>query len=200
MVKSRSRVLSLLLIALAVAALAYVSRGAWLPAPARFLVRAQAPEHAEVAVVLAGDFYGHRILAGAGMARDGYVKKVLVSGPAGAYGHYESELAIEFAVRQGYRAEDFIPLPNLARSTREEARLVLEELRRMGVHKFLLVTSDYHTRRAGAIYRSLARDVEFRVVAAPDEDFRAPDWWKSREGRKIFSIEWMKTIAEWIGL
>ena len=200
MVKFRSRVLNYLLIALAVAALAYLSRGAWLPLPARFLVRAQAPEHAEVAVVLAGDFHGHRILAGAGMARGGYVKKVLVSGPSGAYGHYECDLAIDFALRQGYRAEDFIPMPNLARSTREEARLVLEELRRMGVHKFLLVTSNYHTRRAGAIYRSLVRDVEFRVVAAPDEYFRPADWWKSREGRKVFCIEWMKTIAEWMGL
>lgn len=200
MVKFRSRVLNYLLIALAAAVLAYVSRGVWLPVPARFLVRAQAPEHAEVAVVLAGDFYGHRILAGAGMVRGGYVKKVLMSGPSGVYGHYESDLAIDFAVRQGYRVEDFIPMPNLARSTREEARLVLEELRRMGVHKFLIVTSNYHTRRAGAIYRSLARDVEFRVVAAPDEYFRPQDWWKSREGRKIFLIEWMKTIAEWIGL
>ena len=200
MVKFRSRVLYLLVIALAAAALAYVSRGVWLPVPARFLVRAQAPERAEVAVVLAGDFHGHRILAGAGMARGGYVKKVLVSGPSGVYGRYECDLAIDFAVRQGYRAEDFIPMPNLARSTREEARLVLEELRRMGVHKFLIVTSNYHTRRAGAIYRSLARDVEFRVVAAPDEYFRPPDWWKSREGRKTFLIEWMKTIAEWIGL
>lgn len=200
MVKFRSRVLNYLLIALAAAALAYVSRGVWLPVPARFLVRAQAPEHAEVAVVLAGDFYGHRILAGADMVRGGYVKKVLVSGPSGAYGHYECELAIDFAVRQGYRAEDFIPLPNLARSTQEEARLVLEELRRMGARKFLLVTSNYHTRRAGAIYRALARDVEFRVVAAPDEYFRPQDWWQSREGRKIFLIEWMKTIAEWIGL
>ena len=200
MVKFRSRVLNYLLIALVAAALAYVSRGVWLPVPARFLVRAQAPEHAEVAVVLAGDFHGHRILAGAGMVRDGYVKKVLVSGPSGVYGHYECDLAIDFAVRQGYRAEDFIPMPNLARSTQEEARLVLEELGRMGVHKFLVVTSDYHTRRAGAIYRSLGRDVEFRVVAAPDEYFRIQEWWKSREGRKVFVIEWMKTIAEWIGL
>lgn len=200
MVKFRSRVLNYLLIALVAAALAYVSRGVWLPAPARFLVRAQAPEHAEVAVVLAGDFYGHRILAGAGMVRGGYVKKVLVSGPSSVYGHYECDLAIGFAVRRGYRAEDFIPMPNLTRSTREEARLVLEELRRMGVHKFLVVTSNYHTRRAGAIYRSLARDVEFRVVAAPDEYFRPQNWWKSREGRKTFVWEWMKTISEWVGL
>jgi uncharacterized SAM-binding protein YcdF (DUF218 family) len=199
-VKFRSRVLKYLLIAFVAVALVYVLRGAWLPLPARFLVRAEAPERAEVAVVLAGDFYGNRILSAADLARGGYVKKVLVSGPSGAYGRYESELAIEFAVRQGYRAEDFIPMPNLGRSTREEARLVLDELHRMGVHEFLVVTSNYHTRRAGAIYRSLARDVRFRVVAAPDEYFHPEDWWKSREGRKQFCFEWMKTIAEWVGL
>jgi len=171
-----------------------------LPAPAYFLVRGQAPERAELAVVLAGDFYGHRILTAAGLARDGYVKKVLVSGPSGAYGRYECDLAIEYAVRHGYRAEDFIPMPHLARSTREEAGLILAELRRMGVHKFLVVTSNFHTRRTGAIYRSLARDVEFRVIAAPDENFRPEDWWKSRESRKVFFFEWNKTIAEWVGL
>lgn len=200
MVKSGSRSLQYFLIACLLASVAYVSRDAWLPVPARWLVRGQAPERADLAVVLAGDFYGHRILTAGGLARDGYVKKVLVSGPSGAYGRYECEPAIEFAVGHGYRAQDFIPMPHLARSTREEARLILDELHRMGVHKFLLVTSNFHTRRTGAIYRSLARDVEFRVIEAPDEYFRPQDWWKSREGRKVFFIEWAKTIAEWVGL
>ncbi|MCL5742915.1 MAG: YdcF family protein [Acidobacteria bacterium] len=199
MVRFRSRVLKYLLITLVAVVLGYVSRGVWLPLPARYLVRAEAPESAEVAVVPGGDFYGNRVLTAADLARGGYVKKVLVSGPSGAYGRYECDLAIEFAVRQGHRAEDFIPMPNLARSTREEASLVVDELRRMGVHKFLLVTSNYHTRRAGVIYRSLARDLQFRVVAAPDAYFHPEEWWKSREGRKMLFFEWSKTIAEWMG-
>jgi len=199
-VGSRRRLFKLLVIVCLVAGTAYLSRMVWLPLPACLLVRAEEPQAAEIAVVLAGDFYGHRILTAADLARRGYVKRVLVSGPAGAYGHYESALAIDFAVRHGYPAALFFPRPNLPLSTREDARLVVDELRRMGVHKFLVVTSNYHTRRAGSVYRTLARGLEFHVVAAPDEHFRCRDWWRSREASKLLLLEWTKTIAGWIGL
>ena len=64
----------------------------------------------------------------------------------------------------------------------------------------LLVTSDYHTRRAGKIFRHQAPDMTFDVVSAPDEYFTTDGWWHDREGRKTFLIEWMKTVAEWFGL
>ena len=48
-----------------------------------------------------------------------------------------------------------------------------------------IVTSNYHTRRAGNIFRSKAHDLEFHIVAAPDRDFTPDGWWKNREGRKI---------------
>jgi hypothetical protein len=37
-------------------------------------------------------------------------------------------------------------------------------------------------------------------VAAPDQYFSPDGWWKSREGRKIFLVEWEKTFATWVGL
>ncbi|MEN6602149.1 MAG: YdcF family protein [Bryobacteraceae bacterium] len=198
--KSGSRLLKFLFAACLGLAIAYPSRGLWLPLPARFLVRAVAPEPAEVAVVLAGDQSGNRILTAANLARSGYVKKVLVSGPSGVYGHYESELAIAYAVSRGFPADMFIPVPNLSRSTRAEAVVMVDELRQMNVRKFLLVTSDYHTRRAGAIYRSVARGLDFRVVAAPDEHFHPENWWKDREAKKVVFLEWTKTIAGCVGL
>ena len=60
------------------------------------------------------------------------------------------------------------------------------------------MTSDYHTRRAGAIYRDAASGIEVHVVAARDENFTADGWWKSREGRKVFLNEWLKTVANWL--
>ena len=48
----------------------------WLPAAGRFLIRADQPERADVAVVLAGGASGNRIMLGARLARDGFVKKV----------------------------------------------------------------------------------------------------------------------------
>jgi uncharacterized SAM-binding protein YcdF (DUF218 family) len=67
----------------------------------------------------------------------------------------------------------------------------------MGVKRVILVTSNYHTRRAGSIFRRAAPDLEFYVVASPDEFFNPDSWWKNREASKTFIFEWMKTVAEW---
>ena len=91
-------------------------------------------------------------------------------------------------------------ITNEALTTREEAAAILPDLRRRGVHRFLLVTSDYHTARAARIYRAAARDLDFRVVAAPDNNFRPDGWWRNREGQKVFFIEWCKTVANLIGM
>ena len=101
-------------------------------------------------MVLAGDYEGHRIEKAAELIREGYVPAALISGPRGFYGGHESDYAIAYAVRQGFPAQWFIALPHSALSTREEARVVLAELRRRNVRSFLLVTSDYHTRPRAA--------------------------------------------------
>ena len=172
----------------------------WLSALGRRLVRDEGPANAEIAVVLAGDFYGNRILRAAELVKQGYVPAVLVSGPHMLYGFYECDLAIPFAVKRGYPESWFIRAPNEALSTRDEATAILADLRRRGVHRFLLVTSDFHTARAARIYRAAAPDLDMRVVAAPDEYFRADSWWHNREGRKIFLVEWLKTVANALGM
>jgi uncharacterized SAM-binding protein YcdF (DUF218 family) len=62
------------------------------------------------------------------------------------------------------------------------------------------VTSNYHTRRAGRIFRSKAPDLEIHMIAAPDRDFTPDGWWKTRQGQKVFLDEWIKTVATWFGL
>lgn len=165
-----------------------------------FLVRAQAPQTSDIIVVLAGDGYGHRILTGAELARRGMAPQVLVSGPAGAYGNYECDLAIPFAVGAGYPESLFLHAEHRARSTKTEAQALVPVLRARHYKKVLLVTSNYHTRRAGRIFRAAAPDLDIRVIAAPDEDFQPDSWWTSREAEKTFLIEWEKTVAEWFGL
>jgi uncharacterized SAM-binding protein YcdF (DUF218 family) len=183
---------------LAVAALIFHTRV--LSGLGGFLVQASPPEHADAAVVLAGDNYGNRILRGAELVRQGYVPKVLVSGPSGMYGYHECDLAIPFAVRAGYPESSFVHAEHDARSTQEEAADLILELRKMGAKHVLLVTSDYHTRRSGRIFRAAAPDIQFTVVAARDEHFTPGGWWHDREGRKTFLFEWEKTLAERVGL
>ena len=165
-----------------------------------YLVHQDQPKHADLALVLAGDATGNRIIRAAELVRQGYVPKVVVSGPSGQYGLYECDLAIPFAVRAGYPESYFIHFEHDAHSTQEEAANAVAELKRLGARHVLLVTSDYHTRRAGRILRAAAPDVEFTVVAAPDLYFSAGGWWHNREGRKTFLVEWEKTVANWFGV
>jgi uncharacterized SAM-binding protein YcdF (DUF218 family) len=176
----------------------------WLPWFGYALIHEDGAGKAEIAVVLAGDFNGHRILKAGELVRAGYVPAALVSGPAGMYGVHECDLAIPFAVRHGYPAEYFIPFRNPAMSTREEARDVLAELRRRNIRSFLLLTSDYHTARSRRIYLATEREQgggpDFRTVSSPDQYFRADSWWHTRESQKTVFFEWCKTFATAAGL
>ena len=166
----------------------------------RFLIRAEPPAKADLIVVLAGDWRGRRILYASELVRQGYASRALVSGPAHHYGINESELAIAFAVKHGYPASALIPYPLNSNSTQEEAEVIVPELRRRGVKRVLVVTSDYHTRRSGRIYRAVAPDLEVHVAAAPDAVFRAGNWWRYREGQKIVFYEWVKLVTSLVGI
>jgi uncharacterized SAM-binding protein YcdF (DUF218 family) len=184
----------------AVVVLALIFHSAILAGLGGYLVNAGPPQKADIAVVLGGDPSGNRILKAAELVRQGFTARILVSGPTGMYDYAECDLEIPFAVRRGYPESYFVRFEHRARSTGEEAEVVVPELWRLGAKTVLLVTSDYHTRRAGRIFRKAAPDLTFDVVAAPDPYFTASAWWKNREGRKTFAIEWMKTVAEWFGI
>ena len=177
--------------------LAVVLRAQILTGLGSYLVKAGPPEKADAALVLAGDSSGNRILKAAELERQGFVPKVVVSGPGKTYGYFECDLAIPFAVKHGYPESYFEHAEHSAHSTAEEAQITIAKLRREGYKRIELVTSDYHTRRAAKIFRAAAPDLTFIVVAAPDEYFSASGWWRNREGQKTFLYEWEKTIAGW---
>jgi uncharacterized SAM-binding protein YcdF (DUF218 family) len=192
----------ILLVTVACAA-AYLARGLWLPTLGYGLIHDDGPAKADCAIVLGGDYWGERILRGAELVRQGYVPSVLVSGPPGFYGMNEADLAIQFAVGKGYPKEWFVPVRHQGLSTRAEAEVFFDELRRRGARSFLLVTSDHHTARARRTFLAAARQYpgapEFRTVSAPDHFFRPGDWWRDREAQKIVFMEWTKTFASAVG-
>jgi uncharacterized SAM-binding protein YcdF (DUF218 family) len=186
-------------------AVVYLARDLWLTALGTALVHDDGAAKAEIAVVLAGDYFGYRIIKGAELARRGYVPLVLVSGPPDVfYGINEADAAIRFALGKGYPAESFIPLYHTGLSTREEAVAVLDALKQRNIHSVLLVTSDYHTARARRIFLAAERQrgggPDLRMVASPDRYFSAANWWRNREGRKTEFLEWTKTFASALGI
>ena len=164
------------------------------------LVQTDIEEKADIVLVLAGDSYGDRVKTAAELVRKGLAPKVLVSGPSGIYGMHECDLAIPFAVKAGYPESYFLHAENDARSTMEEADQMLIRLAALGAKHVLLVTSDYHTRRAGKIFRSKAAGIRFTVIGALGPEFSAKGWWHSRQGQKVAFNEWAKTFAEWFGI
>lgn len=203
MARRRSFVFRSLLVLIALLFVLALSYRLWLPLIGRALVHDDGPAQADLAVVLGGDYWGHRVETAGVLVRQGYVPKVLVSGPAGFYGAHESDIAIPYAVRKGYPVEWFDAFPHAALSTKEEAVLILQELRRRNVRKVLIVTSSYHTARARRIFlaaeKAMGGGPELRMVAAPDEFFHADSWWRGRESQKTTFIECWKTVASALG-
>ena len=204
MVGRRSFLFKSVLGLLLLAVVAFLARDIWLGALGTILVHDDGAGKADIAVVLAGDYWGNRLFKAAELVRQGYVPLVLVSGPPGFYGVNEADAAIQFAVGKGFPAEWFIPLRHTALSTRDEAVVVLDALKQRNIHSFLLVTSNYHTARARRIYLSAEHErgggPDLRVVASGDQFFSAGNWWHNREGRKTVFMEWTKTLTSVFGI
>ena len=189
---------------LALLLILFLARGVWLTALGSALVYDQGPAKADIAVLLAGDAWGNRLTCAADLVKRGYVPRVLVSGPPGFYGINESDAAIRWAAERGFPAEWFLAVPHLASSTRTEAVILLNELRKRNIHSFLLVTSNFHTARARRIFLKTEREMgggpDLRVVASSDHYFSPDSWWRTREGLKIEFMEWSKTVANVFGI
>lgn len=163
------------------------------------LVEDDSPQKAPTIVVLGGDGSGTRIVKAAELAQGGYSPEVIVDGPRALMGN-ESEMTILYAQQKGFPQSLFhgLALPPKVNSTHNEAIFVGKYLKSQGIHKILLVTSNYHTHRAAWLFRELNPGLWVIPVAAPDPDFTPDTWWKSREGQKIFFLEWAKTFAAWL--
>jgi hypothetical protein len=79
-------------------------------------------------------------------------------------------------------------------STKEESHDAEKCLQRIGARSVLIVTSDFHTRRALEIYRhELPAHVYSTAAARNDEQF-GERWWRHRQWAKVCLDEWLKLI------
>jgi uncharacterized SAM-binding protein YcdF (DUF218 family) len=159
-----------------------------------FLVCDQAPQHADVVLVLGGNFYGARVLKGADLAIRGYAPFALFSGPP-YQGRPEGDVAIGFLAEHGYPTANFQSVNIYARSTIEEAEAVCPELSRRGLKRVLLVTASYHSRRAAIVFRLFCPGIQFISVPAPDPEYQADTWWMDARSREHFFSEWARILG-----
>jgi uncharacterized SAM-binding protein YcdF (DUF218 family) len=72
-----------------------------------------------------------------------------------------------------------------------DARRCLDSI---GARRVLIVTSEFHTRRALSIFRKRLPQYQVSIAAARDPTRFGTAWWTSREWAKVTFDEWIKLI------
>ena len=149
-------------------------------------------------VVLAGSEADSRYWRGLALLRAGYGQHLFLDAVTGlSFGHSLVDLARDFVLRTaGANAAQVSVCPVDGDSTRDEAPQVGACLQSLQPRprSVMLVTDDYHTRRALSIFRN--RLPQYRWTAAPAQNsalFGVP-WWKHREWAKTYLTESQKLL------
>jgi len=187
----RSRVLVRWLWAVGLLAALFLCRRPLLSGLGEYLVDSESPQQADLILVLGGNFWGDRVIEGAELSREKYAPVVLLSSPPYA-GRPQGYLSVPFLVQRGFPSDNLEVFAHHARSTIEEANVLRPELARRGARRVLLVTSNYHSRRAAIVFRLFCPEVEFIPVPANDREYNAESWWKDASSRHLFFSEWVK--------
>jgi uncharacterized SAM-binding protein YcdF (DUF218 family) len=186
--------LTVCILILALVAVSAIRWQATLTYLGNFLVEFQPPQQADLILVLGGDFLGPRVVTGAELARLRYAPFALISGPP-YKDRPEGEMAVDFLVQKGYSKELFQVFAHHANSTIDEAKALRGELARRHVRRVLLVTANYHTRRATIVLTLFCPGVRFISVPAPDANYHVAGWWNDDSSRKLFFSEWSKILG-----
>ncbi len=80
-------------------------------------------------------------------------------------------MSVDFAVQHGYPRSLFLPIRMEAQSTVDEARAMGPIFQRLGAKRIILVTNNFHSRRAAQVFRLFLPEFDFRMEAAPDGVF-----------------------------
>jgi uncharacterized SAM-binding protein YcdF (DUF218 family) len=153
-----------------------------------------APEHADVIVVLGGGNNDLRYWNGLRLMQEGYAPHLLldVFSKGQTFGNWDIDLARDFLNRTSPGQSTVCPIAQ--NSTFEEARYIDQCLSGSGVKSILVVTSDYHSRRALVTLRKRLPQYHISIYAAPDPYFFGQRWWQTREWAKTTLAEWQKYL------
>ena len=155
---------------------------------------------ADVIMVLSDDnFYADRATRAAELFREGKAPIVVASGRRLRPNAGIAELMEHDLIERGVPKDKIVRFAHDADSTLEEA----EELARLAkVRKWrsaIVVTSNYHTRRARYTFRRVfPPGMDLRIASARDGDFDSQRWWKKRKSIKELTREFAgMAVAIW---
>lgn len=143
-------------------------------------------EKADALIVLSDDnFYADRATRAAELFREGNAPVVVASGRRLRPNAGIAELMEHDLIERGVPKDKILRFAHDGDSTKEEAEALAKLAKTKKWQKAIIVTSNYHTRRARYIFRRVfPQDMEILVASARDGDFVPELWWEKQKSTK----------------
>ncbi len=171
--------------------LVYLARHPLMRVAGHFWIVDDNPVASDAIVVLGDDNYqADRATRAAELLKAGWAPRVVASGRYLRPYASIAELEERDLISRGVPETAVVRFAHYGEDTRGEAAAVSQLVASKGWKRIIVVTSNYHTRRARYICeREFPPGTSLRVVAARDTDFDPDSWWEHRKGVKIFAHE-----------
>lgn len=148
-------------------------------------------ERSDAIIVLSDDnFYADRATRAAQVYRQGLAPLVVASGRRLRPYAGIAELMEHDLVERGVPKDKIVRVAHDADNTREEAQALAQIAAQRKWRSLIVVTSNYHTRRARYIFEHVfPSGTIIRVTGARDGEFDPESWWERRISVKEFTRE-----------
>lgn len=148
-------------------------------------------EPSDAIIVLSDDnFYADRATRAAQVYREGMAPLVVASGRRLRPYAGIAELMEHDLVERGVPKDKVLRVAHEAENTDEEAQALAETAKQHKWRSVILVTSNYHTRRARYVFAHVfPASITIRVTGARDGNFEPEHWWEKRLSVKEFVKE-----------
>ena len=172
----------------------------------RFLIVSEQPETADAIVVLGGGDPA-RAYQAVQLYRDHKAPQIVITtgNPPRIYEQMKRDgvhlfLSYENYLRviSGYGVPDdkILRVENYAGDTLEEMKQIRQFADQRRWKKLIVVTSNFHTRRAKLVARYVMEpDIKVQVVESQSDSFDPDAWWKTQEDIRTLAVEFEKFLS-----
>jgi uncharacterized SAM-binding protein YcdF (DUF218 family) len=169
----------------------YLARGPLLRFAGESWVIEDPLERADAIIVLSDDnFYADRATRAAELYRHGMAPVVVASGRRLRPYAGIAELMEHDLVERGVPKDRILRIAHEAENTKEEAEALEPQVVERKWRSVIVVTSNYHTRRARYIFTHVfPAGIQVRVAGAQDGNFDPDHWWLRRVSIKELTRE-----------
>jgi uncharacterized SAM-binding protein YcdF (DUF218 family) len=154
-------------------------------------------DKADALIVLGDDnFYADRATRGVQLFREGKAPLIVASGRRLRPNAGIAELMEHDLVERGVPRDKIVRFTHDGDSTLEEAEALARLVKERKWRSVIVVTSNYHTRRARYIFRRVfPQGMQVRVASARDGDFDPEHWWEKRKSIKELTQEFAGMVV-----